>query len=95
MTVPQCLELLLLSARRHDWVHRLKYVIFDEVHCIASDIGGLVWEHCLLLIRCPFLALSATIRNPEQMHAWLQRAEDYKYARHATEQSVRSPESYR
>ncbi|GLV41143.1 Mtr4 helicase [Carabus blaptoides fortunei] len=95
VTVPQCLELLLLSARRHNWVHRLRYVIFDEVHCIASDMGGLAWEHCLLLIRCPFLALSATVRNPEQMHAWLQLAEDYKLTRHATEQSVRKPDSYK
>lgn len=78
VTVPQCLELLLLSPRKYGWVKRLKYVIFDEVHCIAGNIGGLSWERCLLLIRCPFLALSATIERPDQLHNWLCKAEEFK-----------------
>ncbi|KAG8453849.1 hypothetical protein GDO86_000465 [Hymenochirus boettgeri] len=31
VTVPQCLEILLLSPHRQAWVKKIKYVIFDEV----------------------------------------------------------------
>ena len=78
VTVPQCLELLLLSPRRHDWVKSLRYVIFDEIHCLAGHIGGFSWECCLLLIRCPFLALSATVENPKSLHKWLQNMQSFK-----------------
>ncbi|CAH3109016.1 unnamed protein product [Pocillopora meandrina] len=77
VTVPQCLEILFLSPRRQDWIRNVKYVIFDEVHCIGSETGAEVWEHLLLMIRCPFLALSATIGNPEDLRLWLQAAQDF------------------
>ena len=38
-----------------------------QVHCLGQEIGAEVWEHLLLLIRCPFLALSATIGNPDDL----------------------------
>ncbi|XP_053556210.1 probable ATP-dependent RNA helicase DDX60 [Bombina bombina] len=72
VTVPQCLEILLLAPHRQKWVNRIKYVIFDEVHCLGGEIGAEVWEHLLVMIRCPFLALSATISNPEHLAEWLQ-----------------------
>uniref|UniRef100_A0A0G4H8V5 Uncharacterized protein n=1 Tax=Chromera velia CCMP2878 TaxID=1169474 RepID=A0A0G4H8V5_9ALVE len=73
---PAALELVLFS--QHDeqkraWVDSLKYVIFDEIHCIGNLEGGSRWEHCLQLIPCPFLALSATVGNPHAFHAWLER----------------------
>ncbi|XP_035887876.1 probable ATP-dependent RNA helicase DDX60 [Phyllostomus discolor] len=71
VTVPQCLEILLLSPRGQKWVKRIRYVIFDEVHCLGGEIGAEVWEHLLVMIRCPFLALSATISNPEHLTEWL------------------------
>ncbi|XP_036089514.1 probable ATP-dependent RNA helicase DDX60 isoform X2 [Rousettus aegyptiacus] len=71
VTVPQCLEILLLSPHRQEWVKRMRYVIFDEVHCLGGEIGAEVWEHLLAMIRCPFLALSATISNPEHLTEWL------------------------
>lgn len=61
VTVPACLEILLFSPAHRDWVSRLRYVIFDEVHCMreggvkeggAAENTGTIWEHCLLLIRC-------------------------------------------
>ncbi|XP_044173202.1 probable ATP-dependent RNA helicase DDX60 isoform X1 [Acropora millepora] len=78
VTVPQCLEILFLSPHRQEWTKNVKYVIFDEVHCLGEEIGAEVWEHLLLLIRCPFLALSATIGNPRDLMTWLQAAQDFR-----------------
>lgn len=77
ITVPQCLEILLMSPRRQGFARRIQYVIFDEVHCIGTGIGGVVWEYLICLIRCPFLALSATIRNREYFHEWLQTVKQF------------------
>ncbi|XP_077209763.1 putative ATP-dependent RNA helicase DDX60 isoform X2 [Paroedura picta] len=77
VTVPQCLEILLLSPRRQDWAKKIRYVIFDEVHCLGGEIGAEVWEHLLAIIRCPFLALSATISNPKHLTEWLQSVKWY------------------
>ncbi|XP_060134670.1 probable ATP-dependent RNA helicase DDX60 isoform X2 [Zootoca vivipara] len=77
VTVPQCLEILLLSPRHQDWAKKIRYVIFDEVHCLGGEIGAEVWEHLLVMIRCPFLALSATISNPKQLAEWLQSVKRY------------------
>lgn len=73
VTVPQCLEVLLLAKELStDWRKKLKWVIFDEVHCIDSKIGD-VWSRNLALIPCPFLALSATIGGVENFSQWLQQ----------------------
>ncbi|XP_058526001.1 probable ATP-dependent RNA helicase DDX60 [Ochotona princeps] len=77
ITVPACFEILLLSPHRQKWVKRIQYVIFDEVHCLGGEIGAEIWEHLLVMIRCPFLALSATISNPEHLTAWLQSVKQY------------------
>ncbi|XP_055488277.1 probable ATP-dependent RNA helicase DDX60 isoform X1 [Leucoraja erinacea] len=77
ITVPQCLEILLLSPPKQDWAKKIQYVIFDEVHCLGGEIGAEVWEHLLVMIRCPFLALSATISNPQDLTQWLQSVKDY------------------
>jgi hypothetical protein len=72
VTVPQCLEILLLSPPRQDWTARIGYVIFDEVHCLDMTDGG-VWERCIVLASriCPIIANSATIGQPEAFHAWM------------------------
>ncbi|NXF95120.1 DDX60 helicase, partial [Eubucco bourcierii] len=77
VTVPQCLEILMLSPRCQEWTKRIQYVIFDEVHCLGGEIGAEVWEHLLVTIRCPFLALSATVSNPEHLTDWLQSVKRY------------------
>lgn len=77
ITVPACFEILLLAPHRQQWVKKIRYVIFDEVHCLGGEIGAEIWEHLLVMIRCPFLALSATISNPEHLTAWLQSVKQY------------------
>uniref|UniRef100_A0A8C0WR29 ATP-dependent RNA helicase DDX60 n=1 Tax=Castor canadensis TaxID=51338 RepID=A0A8C0WR29_CASCN len=77
VTVPACLEILLLAPHRQNWVKRIRYVIFDEIHCLGGEIGAEIWEHLLVMIRCPFLALSATISNPEHLTEWLQSVKRY------------------
>ncbi|XP_054995033.1 probable ATP-dependent RNA helicase DDX60 [Sorex araneus] len=77
ITVPACLEILLLAPHRQNWAKRIRYVIFDEVHCLGGEIGAEVWEHLLVMIRCPFLALSATISNPEHLTEWLRSVKLY------------------
>ncbi|XP_066243861.1 probable ATP-dependent RNA helicase DDX60 isoform X1 [Saccopteryx leptura] len=77
VTVPACLEILMLAPHRQAWVKRIRYIIFDEVHCLGENIGAEVWEHLLVMIRCPFLALSATISNPEHLTEWLQSVKWY------------------
>ncbi|XP_027491317.1 probable ATP-dependent RNA helicase DDX60 isoform X2 [Corapipo altera] len=77
VTVPQCLEILMLSPRCQKWTQRIQYVIFDEVHCLGGEIGAEIWEHLLITIRCPFLALSATVSNPEYLTEWLQSVKRY------------------
>ncbi|XP_021250062.1 probable ATP-dependent RNA helicase DDX60 [Numida meleagris] len=77
VTVPQCLEILMLSPRCQNWTKRIQYIIFDEIHCLGGEIGAEVWEHLLVTIRCPFLALSATISNPDHLTEWLQSVKRY------------------
>jgi ATP-dependent RNA helicase DDX60 len=60
------------------WAQRIRYIILDEVHCISSSDGGKLWEHILLLSNAPFLALSATVGEPEAFVAWLQRLKNFQ-----------------
>ncbi|EGG17780.1 hypothetical protein DFA_08780 [Cavenderia fasciculata] len=72
ITVPQCLELLLLSVSNSNYLSKIKYIIFDEVHQIANGTEGAIWESLLLLNPGPFVALSATVGNTGEFKDWLQ-----------------------
>lgn len=80
VTVPESLEALMLSThpKVQEFVSHIRYVIFDEVHSIGASPEAHIWEHLLLLIQCPFLALSATIGNAAKLHGWLDNAEQSK-----------------
>lgn len=75
ITVPQMLEIMLLSPASQAWVQSLEYVIADEVHSIVEASTGMVWERILTLLPCPVIALSATIGNAGTLTRWLQRVQ--------------------
>ncbi|KAF1954271.1 P-loop containing nucleoside triphosphate hydrolase protein [Byssothecium circinans] len=72
VTVPHILQIMLMApSNANSWSKRVKWVIFDEVHCIGQADDGLIWEQLLLMAPCPIIALSATIGNPDEFSAWL------------------------
>ncbi|XP_017363054.1 probable ATP-dependent RNA helicase DDX60-like isoform X3 [Cebus imitator] len=77
ITVPECFEILLLAPHRQKWVKRIRYVIFDEVHYLGREVGVKFWELLLVIIRCPFLIVSAAIDNPDLLTKWLHSVKQY------------------
>jgi len=77
VTVPACLNILLLSGENVKWANQIRHIIFDEVHCIGEQ-GGEVWEQLLLMMepKKGFLALSATLGNVNHFFDWLKRVEE-------------------
>eukprot|EP01124_Arcella_intermedia_P018562 TRINITY_DN2556_c0_g1_i3.p1 TRINITY_DN2556_c0_g1~~TRINITY_DN2556_c0_g1_i3.p1 ORF type:complete len:2366 (+),score=523.77 TRINITY_DN2556_c0_g1_i3:3-7100(+) len=71
ITVPQIIEKLLLDANEVEQLN-LGCVILDEIHMIQED-NGPVWERILQLLPegVTFIALSATIGNPDEFLGWL------------------------
>eukprot|EP00658_Telonema_sp_P-2_P081057 TRINITY_DN820_c0_g1_i13.p1 TRINITY_DN820_c0_g1~~TRINITY_DN820_c0_g1_i13.p1 ORF type:complete len:976 (+),score=372.38 TRINITY_DN820_c0_g1_i13:66-2993(+) len=62
--------------REHqDWLKRVKYFIFDEIHSLESSGNGAVWERLLSMVRAPFVALSATLGKAEELVGWLRRSQ--------------------
>jgi len=94
VTVPSCLEVLLMSPQHQEWAKTLQFVIFDEIHCISDEEGGEVWEHLLLMLRCPFLALSATVGNPEEFANWLKGAKQLQYEQDKRNGCASKPHKY-
>ena len=77
VTNPACLEHLLLSQQDFDLdsLHgRLRWVVFDEIHCIGDSAGegnSETLERLLCMVDCPVLCLSATLANEHQFSEWL------------------------
>jgi superfamily II RNA helicase len=72
VTVPHILQIMLLApSNAKSWSEKVKWIIFDEVHCIGQAEDGLIWEQLLLMAPCPIIALSATIGNAEAFNDWL------------------------
>ena len=53
------------------------YAVFDEVHNLNGEEGGAL-ERIIRLIDCPFLALSATIKNVSK----IQKAKERERVHH-------------
>ncbi|KAJ0305409.1 hypothetical protein Brms1b_010819 [Colletotrichum noveboracense] len=75
VTVPHILQIMLLAPsnakKPNSWSHRVKRIVFDEVHCIGQAEDGIIWEQLLLLAPCPIIALSATVGNPLEFKEWV------------------------
>jgi superfamily II RNA helicase len=69
------MEILLLSPNHQRWCERIKYAIFDEIHCMSGETGADVWEKTILLINCPMIGLSATVNNGEELCHWIEHVE--------------------
>ncbi|KAK4189457.1 hypothetical protein QBC35DRAFT_493254 [Podospora australis] len=82
VTVPSILQIMLLSPANSStptaWARRIKWIIFDEVHCIGQSDEGMIWEQLLLMAPCPIIALSATVGNPEDFKDWLEKVQQAK-----------------
>lgn len=78
VTVPQCMQILLLSPNHQRWCQRIKYAIFDEIHCMSGEIGSDVWEKTMLLINCPLIGLSATVYNGDELRQWIENVESQR-----------------
>ncbi|PFH31606.1 DEAD/DEAH box helicase domain-containing protein [Besnoitia besnoiti] len=74
VTLPHILEMLLMSGAFARWNVNLRYVILDEIHCISEEEGGSQWERLIKLLPCPFLAMSATVGNPDSFLYWMRSA---------------------
>ena len=48
------------------------YAIFDEWHMLNSEEGG-SYERLFKLLKCPFLALSATLESPNRIRGWMEQ----------------------
>jgi len=51
----------------------IEYVIFDELHFLANQDRGTVWEECLILLprEINIIGLSATVKNVDEIGQWL------------------------
>ena len=51
----------------------IAYVVFDEIHYIADEARGFVWEESLIFLpeHMRFLGLSATIANGHELSNWM------------------------
>nr|CCC47002.1 putative ATP-dependent DEAD/H RNA helicase [Trypanosoma vivax Y486] len=75
LTVPETFETMLLSPKYAEWVDLIDYVILDEIHSMEYNGNGDVWERILALLPCPFIALSATLGETQQLCGWLNRVQ--------------------
>ena len=44
-------QVLLTSPGTQSWVKKIKYVVFDEVHCIGDSNEGAIWERLLTMLQ--------------------------------------------
>lgn len=50
----------------------------DEVHNIVEVPRGATYERLLAALRCPVIALSASVGNPAALHAWIKGIQERK-----------------
>jgi hypothetical protein len=76
VTIPSHFELLINSPINREWANNLKYVVFDDMHHRHDKDEenyklDSKYAKCMSSIICPFLALSASIFNQDQVIEWM------------------------
>ena len=58
----------------------VSHVIFDEIHFLADEDRGAVWEESIIFMpnKMRFLGLSATIPNAEELAFWIEDIKGHK-----------------
>eukprot|EP00477_Mikrocytos_mackini_P000611 GAHX01000652.1.p1 GENE.GAHX01000652.1~~GAHX01000652.1.p1 ORF type:complete len:1594 (+),score=373.75 GAHX01000652.1:54-4835(+) len=72
ITLPSRLEDILINPIFKSFANRISTVIIDEVHCLEDSEIGHLYQKIFTLLKCPFVALSATVGNPENFKKWLE-----------------------
>ena len=75
VTLADTFESILMSPMFQSWAKKIRYVIFDEIHSIEGSANGDAWERLLMMVKCPFVALSATVGKTDELVAWLNRVQ--------------------
>ena len=70
---PQEIENMILSIG-----NCFDYAVFDEIHNLNKEDDGDIYENLIKLINCPFLALSATVKNIDFLKEIFQRMNPQK-----------------
>jgi len=47
---------------------KFDYAVFDEIHGLNKEDDGNIYENLIKLIDCPFIALSATVKNIDKLY---------------------------
>ena len=76
ITLPRKLEELMMDVAFKDYCSKISVVIIDEVHCVSDWEQGHFYQKIISYLQCQFVALSATIGEPERFRAWLQSLVD-------------------
>ena len=76
LTTPEQLALLLAAGNAASFFADLRYVIIDEIHAMAASKRGDLLSLGLAALAswspdCRFIGLSATVREPAHLQAWL------------------------
>lgn len=76
LTTPEQLALLIAAGNAAAFFADLRYVIIDEIHAMATSKRGDLLSLGLAALAswsptCRFIGLSATVRAPEHLQAWL------------------------
>lgn len=76
LTTPEQLALLIAAGNAAAFFADLRYVIIDEIHAMAASKRGDLLSLGLAALAswsptCRFIGLSATVRAPEHLQAWL------------------------
>ncbi|MEE9416069.1 MAG: DEAD/DEAH box helicase [Acidimicrobiales bacterium] len=79
-----------------DLLHRLRYVVLDEVHYLQDAYRGPVWEEVIihLPLEVRLVALSATVSNADELAAWITQIRSETVAVVETERPVELRDLY-